>query len=667
MTKGEQISIASIVNQRKYTCIDLFAGAGGLSEGFHETGNFDFIAHVEWERPMVDTLRNNLVKRWGYSKEEAFKRVICFDVQKTDELFFGKWSELTKNEYEDYNDKSIVANGLDGLVNNQKVDVIIGGPPCQAFSLAGRAQDPNSMKDDYRNYLFESFVKIVDHYKPSVFVFENVPGMLSACPGDVKVIDRICAAFDGIGYQIRAPKEMSKSIYSAADYEVPQDRHRVIIFGVNKDYGKSCEDFYSALDSLKMTGPHKTVKDAIGFMPKFKPLDKPVKNGSKNISHELIGNKHISLHEARYHNKRDIEVFRKWISENMNSLPSEEKLAFYYEVSGKKSNHNKYRSLEWNKPSPTIVSHLYKDGLMFIHPDVKQLRSITMREAALLQSFPIDYEFVGSNAYCFKMIGNAVPVLFAKHIAEAVVNTMSFRRLNVLVACEESQRVCSEFRRLGHNAFSCDLLKCSGGHPEWHFNQDVLKIIKDGGGKLQNGDEYYIDGEWDIMIAHPPCTFLAVSGARWFYHPDDKDLPMEKRRPHPKFPNRAQDREDGAAFFMALANAPIKHIAVENPIGIMNTRYRKPDQVVQPYYFGDEASKSTCLWLKNLPPLEKTNVVGTGEWVELSSGKRLPKWYSDALVNAKTPEERRNLRSKTFPGFAKAMAEQWSEFVLKEG
>ena len=117
---------------------------------------------------------------------------------------------------------------------------------------------------------------------------------------------------------------------------------------------------------------------------------------------------------------------------------------------------------------------------------------------------------------------------------------------------------------------------------------------------------------------------------------------------------------------MALATADIKHIAVENPIGIMNTRYRKPDQVVQPYFFGDEASKSTCLWLKNLPLLEKTNEVGTGEWVELKSGKRLPKWYSDALVKAKTPEERRNMRSKTFPGFAKALAEQWSAYVLKE-
>lgn len=240
------------------------------------------------------------------------------------------------------------------------------------------------------------------------------------------------------------------------------------------------------------------------------------------------------------------------------------------------------------------------------------------------------------------------------------------KQLKVLVACEESQKICSEFRSLGHIAYSCDLLACSGGHPEWHFKQDVMEVIKNHGGVLQNGQEVYIDGEWDIMIAHPPCTFLAVSGARWFYHPDDKELPIEMRRPHPRFPNRAQEREEGMEFFLALANAGIKHIAIENPIGIMSTHYRKPDQIVQPYYFGDEASKSTCLWLKNLPPLEKTNVVGTGEWVKLKSGKRLPKWYSDALVKAKTPEERRNMRSKTFPGFARAIAEQWSDYVLKE-
>lgn len=237
------------------------------------------------------------------------------------------------------------------------------------------------------------------------------------------------------------------------------------------------------------------------------------------------------------------------------------------------------------------------------------------------------------------------------------------RILNVLVACEESQRVCSEFRRLGHNAYSSDLLECSGGHPEWHFHQDVLEVIKNGGGKLQTGEDCFIEGKWDLMVAHPPCTYLAVSGAKWYYHPEDKHLPMDQRRPHPKFPNRAQDREDGAAFFMALANAHIEYIAIENPVGIMNTRWRKPDQIVQPYHFGDSASKKTCLWLKNLPPLEYTDVVDPGEYIEFGSGKRLAKWYSDGLTKTKTTEERRTWRSKTFPGFAKAIAEQWGKYV----
>lgn len=240
------------------------------------------------------------------------------------------------------------------------------------------------------------------------------------------------------------------------------------------------------------------------------------------------------------------------------------------------------------------------------------------------------------------------------------------RKYNILIACEESQRVCVEFRKLGFNAYSCDLLPCSGGHPEWHFQQDVLEVIKNGGGILQNGEKYHITGKWDLMVAHPPCTFLAVSGAKWYYHPADKELPIEKRRPHPNFPNRAKDREEGAEFFMALANANIKRIAIENPVGIMNTRWRKPDQVVQPWQFGDSASKKTCLWLKNLPVLHETDVVDEGEYIEFDSGKRLAKWYSDGLTKTKTPEERRTWRSKTFPGFAKAIAEQWGAFLVSE-
>ncbi len=406
----------------KIIAIDLFSGAGGLSEGFLQANNFDFIAHVEWEKPMVDTLRTNLVKRWGYSEEEAKKSVIRFDIQKVEELVGGNWSEETQKEYAHDNSIEIVKKGIDGQLGKKKVDVIIGGPPCQAYSIAGRYRD--SMKTDYRNYLFESFVKVVDHYRPKFFVFENVPGMLSAKPGDRLVVERIYEAFEKIGYEIRKPEDMKKSVYTAADFDVPQDRHRVIIFGVDKSLGYSVEDLYSKLDLEKSEKPRLTVRDAIGHLPKLMPLDEPYKRGNRNYSHQDNPSLDITLHDARYHNKRDIQVFKKWISEGMNNLPNDKKVEFYNEISGKNSNNNKYRNLEWDKPSPTIVAHLYKDGLMFIHPDEEQARSITIREAAILQSFPDDYEFVGSMAYCYKMIGNAVPVTFAKHIAKALIRFM---------------------------------------------------------------------------------------------------------------------------------------------------------------------------------------------------------------------------------------------------
>lgn len=218
----------------------------------------------------------------------------------------------------------------------------------------------------------------------------------------------------------------------------------------------------------------------------------------------------------------------------------------------------------------------------------------------------------------------------------------------ILVACEESQATTKAFRELGHEAFSCDLLPCSGGHPEWHFQQDIFEVIGNG---------------WDLMVAHPPCTFLAGSGVQWLSHPDDKELPFDQRRSHPKYPDRRQNMMDSVEFVKALYNAPIEYVAIENPVGLLSSRWRKPDQIVQPYMFGDEATKTTCLWLKNLPQLIATDVVGKGERTTFASGKSHPKWYADALKNARTKEERQTLRSKTFPGMAKAFAEQWSKVL----
>ena len=411
----------------KLTFIDLFAGCGGLSEGFLQSGKYEALAHVEWEMPMIATLRNRLVKKWKHSEEDAFKRVVHFDIQKTDELIKGKWGSETSNSFSSTNHEIIKQNGLRGLIGKQKVNLIIGGPPCQAYSIAGRAQDKNSMKDDYRNYLFESFVKVVDEFKPEVFVFENVPGLLSASPGGIPVTERIYKAFIEIGYEIRKPEQLKKSIYTASELGVPQKRNRVIIIGVRTKDKINLESIYSELDSLKKKIKPKNVKDAIGHLPKYQPLKIQKKANGKNISHKLVGDSNVKHHDSRFHNERDVIVFKKWIKEDMNKNTSQNKIAFYNDLMGKESNHAKYRNLEWDKPSPTIVAHLYKDGLMFIHPDVEQARSITVKEAALLQSFPNDFDFISSQGFAYKMIGNAVPPEMAKNIAISIATKLTHK------------------------------------------------------------------------------------------------------------------------------------------------------------------------------------------------------------------------------------------------
>jgi len=201
--------------------------------------------------------------------------------------------------------------------------------------------------------------------------------------------------------------------------------------------------------------------------------------------------------------------------------------------------------------------------------------------------------------------------------------------MRVLIACEFSGTVREAFAAKGHDAWSCDLEPTD--IPGNHYQGDVLEFINDG---------------WDMMIAHPPCTYLTVTGNKWF-KPEYKD----------RFPTRQQDRQDAINFFMSLVNAPIDKIAIENPIGIMSTMYKKPNQIIHPWQFGHEASKSTCLWLKGLDNLKPTDIVDKGEFVTYKSGKRMTKWYADAA--SKSPKERAKIRNKTFQGIADAMAEQW--------
>lgn len=228
--------------------------------------------------------------------------------------------------------------------------------------------------------------------------------------------------------------------------------------------------------------------------------------------------------------------------------------------------------------------------------------------------------------------------------------------MRVLVACEESQRVCQAFRRKGHEAYSCDLLPCGGGAAEWHIQGDVLPLL-DGhcNFKTADGVNHRIDERWDMILAFPPCTHLAVSGARHFEKKYDDGRQLQ-----------------AIWFFAQFLKADCDKICIENPVNIISGDYIKKKfpyhcekfglpatatQIIQPYWFGDPAEKKTCLWLKGLPMLKETNVVTPPDRVRYDSGKSLPKWYADAWRLPK--EERAIFRSKTFPGIAKAMAEQW--------
>lgn len=236
--------------------------------------------------------------------------------------------------------------------------------------------------------------------------------------------------------------------------------------------------------------------------------------------------------------------------------------------------------------------------------------------------------------------------------------------MKVLVACEESQAVCKAFREKGHEAYSCDIIECSGGHPEWHIQGDVLDVLNPKGLWSEEGIKgigfftcdkkwHFIEGKWDLIIAHPPCTYLTVTGNRWF----------NVERYGEKALKRIADRDEAAKFFVKIANASCDKIAIENPIGYMSTYYRKPEQIIHPYYFAESQDdvncerKATCLWLKGLEPL-KYEIRFEPRVVHYKNGKGTDSpWHINTM--SLPPAERAKARSKTFPGIAKAMADQW--------
>ena len=378
-------------------------------DGFEQSGGFDTLACVEWEDAPCKNLVQRLRTKWGHVN--ASKEVVRFDIQRTEELFQG----FNDPEYGD-------SPGLDALIGRNKVDVLIGGPPCQAYSIAGRIRDENGMRDDYRNYLFESYLKVVGRYQPDFFLFENVVGLLSAAPDGELIVDKIRRSFNAEGYEVIA--DFKRAVFSLPDYGVPQNRKRVIILGVRRaSFGQRAamiiDDFYSnIMPSLKRQ--KRTVEQAIGNLPRFIP---EVNNGK--VVYVLQGRRVVPNHVPRHHSERDIKVF-KLLTEDIESgrleYVSIQKLKeLYTKVTGKKSNIHKYYVLRKNQQSNTIPAHLFKDGFRHIHPDSQQCRTLTVREAARLQTFDDDYVFIGSMSDQYKMIGNAVPPAFAKILAEAMI------------------------------------------------------------------------------------------------------------------------------------------------------------------------------------------------------------------------------------------------------
>lgn len=409
--------------QKKYNTIDLFAGCGGLMDGFMQEGSYETLACVEWEKYPCQTIAKRLRDRWGH--KNASQEVVRFDIQRSDELING------------FDDPEYGKNaGLEKLVGRKPVDVVIGGPPCQAYSLAGRIRDPHGMRDDYRNYLFESYIRILNHFKPKFFVFENVMGMLSAVPDGTPIVDKMRTAFHEAGYEVI--DDLKKTVYDVADFGIPQHRKRIIILGVRKDFFKKNEegveldctktilaDFYGAImPSLKSKSKPRTVRDAIGDLPVILPSKDVLRLNGHKYSHAPITSDVVLNHNPRFHSERDQEVFKllcEDIESGRNEYVTIDALkALYTKVTGKVSNIHKYYVLRWDEQSNTIPAHLYKDGMRHIHPDSKQARSITVREAARLQTFADDFEFLGPTMAQYKMIGNAVPSDFAKIIAQGL-------------------------------------------------------------------------------------------------------------------------------------------------------------------------------------------------------------------------------------------------------
>jgi len=399
--------------------IDLFAGAGGLSEGFIREG-FNAIAHVEMNKEAADTIKtrlafhylndnNKVSDYYSYLKGEITRDELWNSIPH--EIISSVInSEITKKTIED------IFDNIDEQLGSKKIDVIIGGPPCQAYSLVGRSRDPNRMSGDKRNYLFRHYAEFLVKYKPKYFVFENVLGLLTA--GNKKYLNEMLSLFEEIGYSA------DYKVLNAEEYGVLQRRRRVVIIGRK---GKRKFEF-PELATIENNWQIK--KDLFADLPNLVPgQEMNIARYTKKINkyqqttETRNGIDFTTQHITRNHNERDLEIYSIAIDKWLNK---KERLK-YNDLPKRLQSHNnteafldRYKVVDPLGHSHTVVAHISKDGHYYIYPDTKQVRSISVREAARIQSFPDDYFFEGGRTAAFKQIGNAVPPLMAEALAKTI-------------------------------------------------------------------------------------------------------------------------------------------------------------------------------------------------------------------------------------------------------
>ncbi len=406
------------INNCKLKYIDLFSGAGGLSEGFLEEG-YEPVVHVEIDENACKTLETRLI----YHKLKKENNLSVYNDYLLDKIkreeFLNKYSD-SKIERSIINkpigvENSFIFDKIDNILEGNEVDLIIGGPPCQAYSLVGRARDKNKMKNDPRNHLYKEYAKFLKRYTPKVFVFENVMGLITAEEG--KYFKNMKAYFKRVGYNL------DYTIQNSVDFGVLQSRKRIILIGWQKGLNFEYPKFTKQEQNF-------SIKDILSDLKKIKPGNKVHMAKYTSEANEYLKKSGIrkeetfvTQHIARPHNERDLTIYKiainKWQKNRERlkypDLPEELKTH-----KNQKSFTDRYKVVDPSGISHTMVAHISKDGHHYIYPDAKQVRSISVREAARIQSFPDSYYFEGGRTAAFRQIGNAVPPLMAKEIASQI-------------------------------------------------------------------------------------------------------------------------------------------------------------------------------------------------------------------------------------------------------